>query len=103
MKIVHFKDWREHRGMTQKEAALELGMSRAHLSRMESTKRGQRRRYNEDFMTVCAQLYQCTVEELYINPNDPQLRLRRACAGVPPSKVDGAIRALEKYLKKKLL
>ena len=64
----HFlKQWREHRHLTQEQAAPRLNMSRSQLSKIENLETP----YSQGLMEAAAEAYDCTVADLTMrNPLD---------------------------------
>jgi transcriptional regulator with XRE-family HTH domain len=62
----HFlKEWREHLGLDQEQAAARLGISRTQLSKIENMKSP----YSQGLMEAAAEAYGCTVADLVMrNP-----------------------------------
>lgn len=94
-----FREWREHRSLTQQDAAERLEIDPATLSRLENGKSP----YNQDTLERMALSYGCDPEDLLaINPKEPDKprliydRLRRA----PPDLQSTALDILEAFLKK---
>jgi transcriptional regulator with XRE-family HTH domain len=59
------REWREHRELTQEQAAERLDLTQGQLSRIEN---GQSP-YNQDFLEAAAYAYQCDVADLLMrNP-----------------------------------
>lgn len=59
------KEWREHRGYTQEQAAEMIGMDRSNLSRIERAEIP----YSQALLEAAAEAYSCQPEDLLIrNP-----------------------------------
>lgn len=57
----HFiKEWREHLGLKQEQAAERLGITQSTLSRIE----GARTPYDQDFLEIAAQAYGVSISDL---------------------------------------
>lgn len=54
------RDWREHRELTQEQAAEKLNISRALLSKIENAKSP----YTQGLLEQAAEVYQCSVADL---------------------------------------
>ena len=62
------KEWREHRGLTQEQAAERLNISRTLLSKIENAKSP----YTQGFMEAAAEAYHAEVADLIMrDPNSP--------------------------------
>lgn len=63
------REWRQHRGYNQDQAADIIGIDRTTLSRIE---RGLTP-YNQPFLEAAAEAYSCDVADLLVrNPMDPE-------------------------------
>ena len=59
----HFlQRWREHRGLSQEQAALRLDISRTQLSKIEN----MRSPYSQGLLEAAAEAYRCTAADLII-------------------------------------
>ncbi len=64
----HFlQQWRQHRGLSQEQAALRLDISRTQLSKIEN----MRSPYSQGLLEAAAEAYGCTVADLLIR--DPTI------------------------------
>ena len=100
MRIVYFKEWREYRGLKQIRAAELLGMTRGYLCKLETPKPALMRRYNEDFLGLCSDVYACETWELFFHPEDKRRKFLNLCATIPRAKIPGADKAVRDYLRK---
>ncbi len=67
LRRTFLRQWREHRNLTQDQAAERIGLDRSQLSRIEN---GQSP-YNQPFMEAAASAYRCDVADLLMrNPKD---------------------------------
>lgn len=65
---THLREWREYRGLTQKQAAERLNVSRTLLSKIENAKSP----YTQGFMEAAADAYRCDVADLIMrDPTSP--------------------------------
>lgn len=92
------KEWREHRGLTQEQAAERLAISRTLLSKIENAKSP----YSQGFLEAAAMAYRCEPADLIMrNPLNPDAvwsitdNLRKAS----PEKVREAAAIVEALLK----
>lgn len=70
MKKNYFKEWRKQADLTQEEAAERMGFTRPYLSKLESGKGKEQRRYNADILEAMARVYHCRVHDLFLHPKD---------------------------------
>lgn len=64
----YLQHWREHRGLSQEQAALRLAISRTQLSKIEN----MRSPYSQGLLEAAAEVYGCTPADLIIrNPSVP--------------------------------
>lgn len=97
-KKVYFKKWREHAGLTQKRASVFLGLSRTYLSKIESSRKKSRKRYNQDFLERAAKTYRCAIADLYRDPNDPFLQVERMMQRLDPTLLPAVVRYVRMLL-----
>lgn len=64
-KPTYFRQWREHRGLTQERLADRLGISKAQLSRIE----GGKQPYSQDLLEAMAEALQ--IDEASLLMRDP--------------------------------
>jgi transcriptional regulator with XRE-family HTH domain len=63
----YFRQWREHRGLSQEQAAAELDVSRELISKIENRKSP----YTQRMLEAAAAIYQCTPADLLVrDPHD---------------------------------
>lgn len=66
---MFFKEWREHRGLTQEQVAERLDTTKATVSRMESGKV----QYNRGYVEALADALQVEPEQLFHHPDRPSI------------------------------
>lgn len=64
-----FKEWREHRLLTQEQLAGRLETTKATISRIESGKS----QYNADYLQALADALSCEVPDFFRHPDEPTL------------------------------
>lgn len=57
---MYFREWRDHRDLTQEEAAARIGMDRSNIARIESGETP----YTEKHLDAMARAYGCTPIDL---------------------------------------
>ena len=90
---VFFKEWREHRGLTQEKVADRLDTTKATVSRMESGKT----QFNRGYVEALAEALDCEPNDLFHPPDRPSIDdlLRKAS----PEDRARVISIVEAYLK----
>lgn len=69
-RAVYFKEWREHRNLTQEQLADRLGTTKATISRMENGKTS----YNEGYLEALSEALNSTPQDLISrHPEQPSL------------------------------
>lgn len=66
---VFFREWREHRGLTQEQLADRLETTKATVSRMENSKSN----YNRGYLEALADALDCEPFELLRSPHRPSI------------------------------
>jgi transcriptional regulator with XRE-family HTH domain len=67
-KTHFFKEHRKHNGLTQEQAAVQIGIDRSYLSKLENEKEP----YNQAFLEAAATVYHCIPADLlYRDPRIP--------------------------------
>lgn len=75
------REWREHRSLTQEQAAERLNISRTLLSKIENAKSP----YTQGLMEAAAEAYQCEVPDLIMrDPRSPVWSIYDTLRELPP-------------------
>jgi len=94
----YFKAWREHRGLTQVQAAELAGMSQPVLTRIESGAR----KFDASHLTKLAIAYRCSEWELIgRHPGEDRSNVLDTWARIPDKNRELARRALEAFTENK--
>lgn len=97
--MSHFiKQWREYRGLQQKDFAGLMGLGRPYVSMVENGNR----RYDQKFLEKAAQVLNCTVTDLVGRPPGENEDITQLLANASPEdreRVEVMIRALLSHVK----
>lgn len=92
----HFlRKWRLHREMKQQEAADKIGLSRSHLSNIETGRKG----YDQGFIEAAARVYRCSPADLIGRDPTAQEPIWNIVQAIPESERPRAARVLEAFRK----
>lgn len=89
---VYFRERRKLAGLTQGEAAAKMGFSRNYLSELERGKD-----YNSRVLRAMAEAYECTVADLFRDPDAPGTKWASIYSRIPKDKREQAERTAESF------
>lgn len=88
---IFFKEWRKKRGFNQEEAAEEMGVEQATVSRLERGKID----YTQGSLEAMARAYSCEIRDLFTDPDAPENEIEAAVKRLDARQRARAIRVLK--------
>ncbi len=89
----YFVEWRKRAKLTQVAAAQAMGITQGYLSEVE---RGDKR-YNQDILEAMARVYDCSIGDLFRDPDDGKAKWAFIFDRIPNEKRDQAVRTAESF------